>query len=65
MKQALHKTFLLEGETVTLRYVKQLCGEERYQRMMADAKEKFFADPTVELRYPTRNGILTIWLRPN
>lgn len=65
MKQTFHKTFLLEGETVTLRYVKQLCGQERYQRMMADAKAKFFADPTVDLRYPTRNGILTIWLRPN
>ena len=26
MRKTIRKTFLLEGETVTMRYVKQLCG---------------------------------------
>ena len=34
MRRTIRKTFLLEGETVTMRYVKQLCGEERYRRMI-------------------------------
>ena len=58
MRRTIRKTFLLEGETVTMKYVKQLCGEERYGRMIEDAKKKFFAD---ELCYPTPEGWLTIW----
>ena len=46
-----------------MRYVKQLCGEERYCRMIEDAKEKFFANPTAELCYPTPEGWLTIWFQ--
>ena len=34
MRRTIRKTFLLEGETVTMRHVKQLCGEERYRRMI-------------------------------
>ena len=60
MRRTIRKTFLLEGETVTMKYVKQLCSEERYGRMIEDAKKKFFADPTVDL-YPTPEGWLTIW----
>ena len=63
MRRTIRKTFLLEGETVTMRYVKQLCGEERYRRMIDDAKGKFFADPTAELCYPTPKGWLTIWFQ--
>ena len=63
MRRTIRKIFLLEGETVTMRYVKQLCGEERYRRMIADAKGKFFADPTAELCYPTPKGWLTIWFQ--
>ena len=48
MRRTIRKTFLLEGETITMRYVKQRCGEERYRRMIEDAKEKFFADPTAD-----------------
>ena len=44
MRRTIRKTFLLEGETVTMKYVKKLCGEERYGRMIEDAKEKFFAE---------------------
>ena len=46
MRRTIRKTFLLEGETVTMKYVRQLCGEERYRHMIEDAKKKFFADPT-------------------
>ena len=53
MRRTIRKTFLLEGETVTMRYVKQLRGEERYTRIIEDAKKKFFADPTIDLCYPT------------
>ena len=56
MRRTIRKTFLLEGETVTMKYVKKLCGEERYGRMIEDAKEKFFANPTAELCYPTPEG---------
>ena len=38
MRRTIRKTFLLEGETVTMKYVKKLCGEERYSRMLEDAK---------------------------
>ena len=31
MRRTIRKTFLLEGETVTMKYVKQLCGEELLQ----------------------------------
>ena len=34
MRRTIRKTFLLEGETITMRYVKQRCGEERYRRMI-------------------------------
>ena len=63
MRRTIRKTFLLEGETITMRYVKQRCGEERSRRMIEDAKEKFFADPTAELCYPTPKGWLTIWFQ--
>lgn len=65
VRRTIRKTFLLEGETVTMRYVKEICGQEKYERMIEDAKKKFFADPTVDLRYPTPKGILTIWLQPH
>ena len=42
MRRTIRKTFLLEGETVTMKYVKQLCGEERYGRMIEDAKKKIW-----------------------
>ena len=63
MRRTIRKTFLLEGETITMRYVKQRCGEKRYRRMIEDAKEKFFADPTAELCYPTPKDWLTIWFQ--
>ena len=65
VRRTIRKTFLLEGETVTMRYVKQLCGQDRYEKIIEDAKKKFFADPTVDLRYPTPEGILTTWLQPH
>ena len=40
IRRTIRKTFLLEGETVTMKYVKQLCGEERYGRMIEDYKKK-------------------------
>ena len=63
MRRTIRKTFLLEGETVTMRYVKQLCGEELYRWIIENAKEKFFADPAAELCYPTPEGWLTIWFQ--
>ena len=63
MRRTIRKTFLLEGETVTMKYVKQLCGVERYNRIIEDAKKKFFSDPTIELCYPTPAGFLTIWFQ--
>lgn len=63
MRRTIRKTFLLEGETVTMKYVKQLCGPNRYHQIIEDAKKKFFADPTTELCYPTPAGYLTIWFQ--
>lgn len=56
------RTFLLEGERITLRRAKELCGEQ-YERVMREVKAAFLADPRVELSYMTRVGILTIWFR--
>ena len=38
-------------------------GREQFLRMIEDAKKKFFADPTVDLCYPTPAGYLTIWFQ--
>ena len=59
----LRKAFFLEGETVTMRYVKQLLGEERYKAMIENARERFFKNPAVDLEYPTSKGMLTIWIQ--
>lgn len=64
MRRTIRKTFLLEGETVTMRYVKQLCGEERYCRMIEDAKEKFFANPHHRADAILRQGGLADHLVP-
>lgn len=63
MRRTIRKTFLLEGETVTMKYVRQLCGEACYRWIIEDAKKKFFADPTTDLCYPTPEGYLTIWFQ--
>ena len=36
---------------------------EAIRKGIEDAKKKFFADPTVELCYPTPAGYLTIWFQ--
>ncbi len=59
----LRKKFILEGETVTMHYVKQLCGAECYRAMMENARERFLSNPTADLEYPTPQGMLTIWLQ--
>jgi hypothetical protein len=59
------KQFYLEGERVTLRRAKRLIGEERYARVLRNAKSRFLRDPLADIRYMTREGILTIWFQPD
>ncbi len=58
------KTFLLEGERITLHHAKELFGE-RYLTVLAEAKRIYLRDPLRELNYMTREGILTIWFQPD
>ena len=58
------KTFMLEGERITLRHAKELFGE-RYLTVLAKAKRIYLRDPLTELNYMTREGILTIWFQPD
>lgn len=58
------KQFYLEGERITLRHAKELLGE-RYLTVLAEAKRIYLREPLTELRYITREGILTIWFQPD
>lgn len=57
------KQFYLEGERITLKRAKAIFGEERYHRIMREAKASYIADPLVEIAYHTSHGIVTIWLQ--
>ena len=53
--------FYLDGKKTTRKAVKELVGDERLKRMLAEAKETFFEDPlTQNSFYLGRNGMLTI-----
>ena len=59
------KHFYLEGERITLRRAKRLIGEKRYERVLRNAKWRFLRDPLTDIRFATREGILTIWFQPD
>ena len=59
------KTFWLEGERITLHKAKQLIGPERYEKALREAKKAFLSDPLADIRFLTREGILTIWFQPD
>ena len=59
------KQFYLEGERITLQHAKRLIGAERYERTLRNAKWRFLRDPLSEIRFMTREGILTVWFQPD
>ena len=59
------KQFYLEGERITLQHAKQLIGAERYERALRNAKWRFLRDPLADIRFMTREGILTVWFQPD
>lgn len=53
--------FYLDGRKTTRKAVRELVGEERLKKMVADAKETFFKDPLIENSFFLgSNGMLTI-----
>lgn len=48
----------LDGKKITQKEVKEMLGEERYKRMLKDAKETFKEDPLVEISFFVGKGIL-------
>ncbi len=56
--------FYLDGAKTTRKAMKELVGEERLKRMIADAKETFFKDPLIENSFFLGSkGMLTIEFR--
>ena len=56
--------FYLDGKKTTRKAVKELVGEDRLKRMIADAKETFFKDPMIENSFFLgSDGMLTIKFR--
>lgn len=58
--------FSINGKSVTRKHVKELIGEERLARYVADAKETMREDPLIENDFWLGAGIgmLTIQLDP-
>ena len=52
--------FYLNGKKTTKKAVKELLGEERLKRMLAEAKETFMEDPLIQNSFFIGNGMLTI-----
>lgn len=48
----------LDGKKITQKKVKELLGEERYKRMLKNAKEAFKEDPFEEISFFVGKGIL-------
>ena len=56
--------FYLNGKKTTRKAVKELVGEDRLKKMIADAKETFFKDPMIENSFFLgSDGMLTIKFR--
>lgn len=48
----------LDGKKITQKEVKEMLGEERYKRMLKNAKEAFKEDPFEEISFFVGKGIL-------
>lgn len=59
------KQFYLEGKRITLRCAKELIGREQYKKTLSNAKAAFLCNPLREVRYMTREGMLTIVFQPD
>lgn len=59
------KQFYLEGERITLRCAKELIGREQNKKALSNAKAAFLRNPLREVRYMTREGMLTIVFQPD
>jgi hypothetical protein len=54
-------TLYLDGKKTTRKAVKEMVGEERLKRMLAEAKEDFLEDPDIATDYFLgRFGMLSI-----
>ena len=48
----------LNGKKISQKEVKEMLGEERYKRMLKDAKESFKKDPLEEISFFVGKGVL-------
>lgn len=52
--------FYLDGKKITKKAVKEMLGEERFNRILNEAKEVFREDPLVQNDFFIGNGMLSI-----
>ena len=53
--------FYIDGKKTTRKAVKELVGEDRLKRMLAEAREDFLEDPSIAADYHLgRYGMLSI-----
>ena len=52
--------FYLDGKKITKKAVKEMLGEERFSRILNEAKEVFREDPLVQNDFFIGNGMLSI-----
>ena len=48
----------LNGKKISQKEVKEMLGEERFKRMLKDAKDTFKEDPLIEISFFVDKGIL-------
>lgn len=53
-------TFYLNGKKTTRKTVKELLGEERFKRILEEAKKTYLEDPLVQNDFFIGSGMLTI-----
>lgn len=53
-------TFYLDGKKTTRKAVKELLGEERFKRILEEAKKTYLEDPLIQNDFFIGSGMLTI-----
>ena len=48
----------LNGKKISQKEVKEMLGEERFKRMLKDAKDTFKEDPLIEISFFVGKGIV-------
>ena len=53
-------TFYLDGKKITQKALKEQIGEERFKKILKEAKETFREDPLIQNDFFTGKGMVTV-----